>query len=77
MRIAMIEKLRWKTIGFLVAPAMLLFCMACSTITERHRLFDSSEPTSVSGHKAKDKKDVAIDSSPGKEKAEIKVRVRK
>ena len=77
MRIAMIEKLRWKTIGFLVAPAMLLFCMACSTITERHRLFDSSEPTSVSGHKAKDKKDVAIDSSPGKEKTEIKVRVRK
>ena len=77
MRIAMGEKLRWKTIGFLIAPAMLLFCVACSTITERHRLFDSSEPTTVSGHKAEDKKDVAIDSSPGKEKAEIKVRVRK
>jgi general secretion pathway protein D len=77
MRIAMGEKLEWKTIGFLVAPAMLLFCVACSTITERHRLFDSSEPTTVSGHKAEDKKDVAIDSSPDKEKAEIKVRVRK
>ena len=70
------EKLPLKTMGCLLALAMLLLCMACST-TERYRLFDSSELTSVSDRNVENKKDVVIDSSPDKKKADIKVRVRK
>jgi len=73
----MAEKLRWKPIGYLLVPAMFLFCMACSTTTERYKLFDSPDLTSVPEHKAKDIKDIAIDKSPVKEKAELKVKVRK
>ena len=56
----MLEKLRWKKIGIFLVHVIFLFCIACTTATERYKLFDSQDITNASEYKTEDKEDETV-----------------